>query len=800
VTSEKRPKTVLVGRALRLIALAIIVIAAVSGLWDVVAESRATPDVSTADWSSYGRDPGGSRYSPLKAINRDNVQRLEVAWVYRTGDWSDGEDKFGTTSAFEATPLLVDGTLYLASPFNRIIALDPATGIEKWTFDPKIDLSADYANQLTSRGVSFWRDSQHPDDPSAHRIFATTNDARLISLNAATGKPSTDFANGGEINLHAGVGKILYHGEYQLTSPPAIAGDLVIVGSAVGDNVRTDAPSGVVRAYDARDGSLKWSWDLAPPSGPANEGLVSDAGYALATPNVWAVMSVDEDRDLVFVPTGNPAPDYYGGMRNGNDYYGSSVVALRASTGEVVWNFQTVHHDLWDFDVPAQPTLTHVIRDGKQVPVVIQPTKMGLIFTLHRETGEPIFEVEERPVPQSTVPGEKTSPTQPFPVRPLPLEGTTLSPQDGWGPMGIGREEARKAIAACHFEGMYTPPQLNKPTLMYPGNAGGSNWGGVAVDPERQILIANVIDAAWEVMLFPADQIEQVRKEHPHIEIGQQRGTPYAMTRRLLLSPLDLPCNPPPWGTLAAVDLNNGDILWQKPLGTVRDLSPIPLPIGYGTPNLGGPMITGGGLIFIGAAMDNYVRAFDVDSGRELWKRRLPAGGQATPMTYRLSEDEPQMVVIAAGGHGRMGSKLGDYVVAFAPRAAGTTFTLWVLETLLALTVVAVLGRWLFPHTNRDEHGVPLASRPRRFCGALARAILLLAAVGLVLPALLPSQHWLLPASAATLTALLAGATFASLLARRRTPFVVSGVLLATACVIAYWELGELYWIGVLPA
>jgi hypothetical protein len=272
------------------------------------------------------------------------------------------------------------------------------------------------------------------------------------------------------------------------------------------------------------------------------------------------------------------------------------------------------------------------------------------------------------------------------------------------------------------------------------------------------------------------------------------------MTRRLLLSPLDLPCNPPPWGTLAAVDLNNGDILWQKPLGTVRDLSPIPLPIGYGTPNLGGPMITGGGLIFIGAAMDNYVRAFDVDSGRELWKRRLPAGGQATPMTYRLSEDEPQMVVIAAGGHGRMGSKLGDYVVAFAPRAAGTTFTLWVLETLLALTVVAVLGRWLFPHTNRDEHGVPLASRPRRFCGALARAILLLAAVGLVLPALLPSQHWLLPASAATLTALLAGATFASLLARRRTPFVVSGVLLATACVIAYWELGELYWIGVLPA
>jgi quinoprotein glucose dehydrogenase len=778
----------------------VIVIAAAAGLWDLVAETQATPDTATAEWQSYGCDPGGSRYSPLTAINRDNVQRLEVAWVYRTGDWSDGEGEFGTTSAFEATPLLVDRTLYLASPFNRIIALDPGTGKEKWTFDPKIDLSADYGNQLTSRGVSFWRDSKHPEDPSTHRIYATTNDARLIALNAATGKPSADFANGGEINLNEGVGKALYPGEYQLTSPPTIAGNLVIVGSAISDNERIDAPSGVVRAYDARDGSLKWSWDLAPPSGPANKDLVSDAGYALATPNVWAVMSVDEDRDLVFVPTGNPAPDYYGGMRNGNDYYGSSVVAMRASTGEVVWHFQTVHHDLWDFDVPAQPTLTHVVRDGKQVPVVIQPTKMGLIFTLHRETGKPIFEVEERPVPQSTVPGEKTSPTQPFPVKPLPLVRTTLSPQDGWGPLGLGREEARKAIAACHFEGMYTPPQLNKPTLMYPGNAGGSNWGGVAVDPERQILIANVIDAAWEVMLFPADQVDQVRKKHPRIEIGQQRGTPYAMTRRLLLSPLDVPCNPPPWGTLAAIDLTSGDILWQEPLGTVRDLSPVPLPVRYGTPNLGGPMVTGGGLIFIGAAMDNYLRAFDIDSGRELWKRRLPAGGQATPMTYRLSENEPQMVVIAAGGHGRMGSKLGDYVVAFAPRAARTTFVLLVLETLLALVVVAVLGRLLFPYSKRDENGVPLASRTRRFFGSLARAVLLLPAVGLVLPGLLPGQHWLLPASAMTLAAILACAALANLLAWRPASFLVAGLLLAMTCGIAYWELGELYWIGVLPA
>ncbi|REK18708.1 MAG: pyrroloquinoline quinone-dependent dehydrogenase [Planctomycetota bacterium] len=766
---------------------------------DVLSDTRSAADSETADWPSYGRDVGGTRHSPLTAIDRDNVDRLEVAWVYRTGDVSDGEGDFGTVSAFEATPLLVDGTLYFSTPFNRVIALDPSTGEEKWAFDPQIDLTAHYANQLTSRGVSFWRDKSSPDDPAAHRIFAATNDARLIALNAETGERCADFGSQGEVDLDEGVGKPKYRGEYQVTSPPAIAGDLVIVGSAVSDNVRVDAPSGVIRAYDARDGSLSWSWDLSPPDGPADKDLVTDAGYGLATPNVWAVMSVDEERDLLFVPTGNPSPDYYGGMRNGNDYYGSSVVALRASTGEVVWHFQTVHHDLWDFDVPAQPTLTHVVRDGKQVPVVIQTTKMGLIFTLHRETGEPVFEIEERPVPQSNVPGEKTSPTQPFPVEPPPLVRTTLAPDDGWGPLGLGQEDARKAIAACHFEGMYTPPRVNEPTLMYPGNAGGSNWGGVAVDANRQILIANVIDAPWEVTLFPAEDLEKVRKENPGTEIGRQEGAPYGMKRRLLVSPMELPCNSPPWGTMAAVDLSSGDILWQQPLGTVRDLAPVPLPIHYGTPNLGGPMLTASGLIFIGAAMDNYVRAFDIDTGAELWKRRLPAGGQATPMTYRLSEDSPQMVVIAAGGHGNMTSKLGDYLVAFAPRSTRTIYALWIAETLLALLVVFSLGRFVFPYSRRDDNGVPMASGARRFFGGLWRLILLLAAVGLVLPALLPTQHWLLPAGATVLAAGLACAALANLLFFRPASFVVAGLLLAVTCGVAYWELGELYWIGVLP-
>ena len=783
----------------RFVLLAVVVVAAAAGLRGLPIGGDGADESATADWPSYGRDVGGTRYSPLSQITRDNVAHLDVAWVYRTGDWSDGEGDFGSTSAFEATPILVDGVLYVSSPFNRVVALDPGTGEEKWVFDPKIDLTAHYANQLTSRGVSSWRDSNSPENSSANRIFAATNDARLIAINAATGKVCADFGEGGEVSLDAGVGERRHRGEYQVTSPPAIAGDVVIVGSAVSDNSRIDAPSGVVRGYDARSGELRWSWDLAPPDGPANPDLVSDAGYALGTPNVWAVMSVDEERDLVFVPTGNPSPDYYGGLREGHDYYGSSVVALRASTGEVVWHFQTVHHDLWDFDVPAQPTLTHVVRDDEQIPVVIQATKMGLVFTLHRETGEPIFEVEERPVPQTTVPGEITSPTQPFPVMPPPLVGTSLSAEDGWGPLGLGSQESKDKIAGLHFEGMYTPPRLNEPTLMYPGNAGGTNWGGVAVDPHRQILIANVIDMAWIVTLIPTDEIEQARKENPGVEIGPQYGTPYAVMRQMLTSSLDLPCNPPPWGTLAAVNLADGSILWQEPLGTVRDLAPVPLPVKYGTPNLGGPMLTESGLVFIGAAMDDYIRAFDVETGAELWKRRLPAGGQATPMTYRVQEDQPQMVVIAAGGHGRMGSALGDYVVAFSLRSPETVIALWLLEALLAIGVVLALGRYVFATVPAPETGETTTFRWGRRGGRLARGVAALSAIGVVLPGLLSAYYWLTPLSATILAVILLVAALSNLASRRLPAVGIAGCLLALSAVVTYSKLGELFWVGVLP-
>ncbi len=618
-----------------------------------------------SNWPSYGGSTGGDRYSPLTQVSRDNVSGLKKAWEYRHGDIGNNREITNSESAFEATPIILDSILYFPTPFNRIIALHAETGDEIWTYDPEIDLKGYYANQLICRGVEYWSDSEKSQGACASRIFMGTNDGRLVAVDALTGKPCIDFGNAGQIDLKGDVGDEKWLGEYQVTSPPAIANDVVVVGSAVSDNGRVDAPSGVVRGFDARSGALIWSWDLSPPDSINRNDMLSSGGYLLGSPNVWAPMAVDENLELVYVPTGNPSPDYYGGIRNGIDHYGSSIVALHSKTGEVKWRFQTVHHDLWDFDVPAQPTLTEIEKDGKKVPAVIQATKMGLFFILNRATGEPIFPIEERPVPQTDVPGEYTSPTQPYPVKPLPLIGHDVSVEDAWGPLGMDGE-CRKKLEELYFAGAYTPPKLGQPTLMYPGNAGGSNWGGIAVDHERQILVANVMDMAWIVELFPAKDYQRVREENPGIEVGPQTGTPYGMTRTMLVSSLGLPCIKPPWGKLAAIDLKTGDLMWEIPFGTIRDLSPIPLKIKYGVPNLGGPIITKSGLIIIAATMDEYIRAFDIDSGKMVWEERLPAGGQATPMTYRVKEDGKQYVVICAGGHARAGTKLGDYVIAYA--------------------------------------------------------------------------------------------------------------------------------------
>lgn len=617
-----------------------------------------------AEWAVYGGDEGGTRYAALTQITPGNVMHLEEAWVYRTGEDYTGT-RYAGQAAFEATPILVDGTLYLSTPSSRVIALDPESGTEKWVYDPGVDLSAG-TSELTSRGVSTW---PAPGGSGERRIYVATLDARLISLNASTGKPFLDFGVNGTVDLELGIrlDPDTSSQNYLVTSPPAVIGDLIVVGSAVGDNTRTDAEQGVVRAFDVRTGALRWSWDPIPRSAdsPAWREWEPEQARNTGGANAWSILSVDSQRGLVFVPTGSASPDYYGGERKGSNLYANSVVALRAETGKVVWHFQVVHHDLWDYDVPAQPTLITMHRDGLEIPALVQATKMGHVFFFNRETGEPLFEIEERPVPQSTVPGEESWPTQPFPVVTPALVPQTLQPEDAWGLTPFDRRMARERIEGLRSEGLFTPPSLEG-SIHYPGVAGGTNWGSVAFDAPRELVIMNTSRAPFAITLFPREDYDLSKPPGDNVERALQRGTPYIMHRETLLSPLGLPVSPPPWGTLVAISTVTGKVVWESTLGTVRDLAPLPIPIKWGTPTMGGPIATESGLIFIAATMDNYLRAFNTENGRELWKGRLPAGGQATPMTYRLREDGKQYVVICAGGHGRLGTTLGDYVIAFA--------------------------------------------------------------------------------------------------------------------------------------
>ena len=589
-----------------------------------------------SEWPAYGGSPEGTRYSSLKEIHKGNVGQLQPAWTIHHGDVRDPR-KFNRPSAFQATPILVDGVLYFPTPFNRVYAVEPATGKVKWIFDPKTDQNNEAGDGFVSRGVATWKDAK----TGERRILLCTVDARLIAINAADGKSLF------QISLGEDVGAV-YNGEYHITSAPTVVNDVVITGSAIDDNSRTKMASGVVRGFDVRTGKLLWRWDPIP-----NE---KNAGAA----NAWSVFSADAARDLVFIPTGSASPDHYGGERLGDNRWANSVIALQASTGKLVWGFQTTHHDLWDYDVPAQP----VLIEFKGRPAVVQATKMGLLFVLDRETGQPLIPVEERAVPQTDVPGEKTSPTQPFPVAPPPLVShAALKPEDAWGVAYFDRKSCEARVAGLRNEGIYTPPSL-RGTVVRPGIAGGTNWGSLAYDAQRELVYVNSSNAVFWLKLVPRADVEKARRENPKAEFTSMKGAPYAMMREVMKSGLGMPCTAPPWGTIAAVDLKRGVIKWQVPLGTPRDISPLPITAATGTPNMGGPLATAGGLVFIGAAMDNYLRAFDSDSGKELWKGRLPAGGQATPMTYTVNGK--QFVVIAAGGHGKLGTTMGDSLVAFA--------------------------------------------------------------------------------------------------------------------------------------
>lgn len=561
-------------------------------------------------WTHYGGDAAGTRYSALRQITPANVKQLKVAWTYHTHALETKTD-LNEKAAFEATPILYEGTLYLSTPFDQVIALDPASGKERWKYDPMIDRALSYS-EVTSRGVA----------ASGGRIFIGTIDARLIALDARTGKPCADFGKAGAVDLTREV-KLRDRGDYQVTSPPAIFDDLVIVGSSIGDNRAVEVERGIVRAFDARTGALRWTWNPSPWT----------AG------NAWSAMSVDAQRGLVYVPTGSAAPDFYGGLRPGDDKWADSVVALDARTGKLVWGFQVVHHDLWDYDVASQPSLF----DLNGAPAVAITTKMGQLFVLNRTTGKPIIPVEERPVPKSDVPGEEAWPTQPFSA------ADPMAPRE----LTVTDPACRAKIAAFRTGPMFTPPSIQG-SVLFPGNIGGVNWGSAAVDPNRAVLVANTNRAATLVRLIPRDEYVSAttaaRDNRISGEFGRQTGAPYAMYREVFLFTADHhPCNAPPWGAVTAMDLKTGKKLWDA---------------GLPSPTLGGPMITAGGLVFTAATMDTYLRAFDIANGKEVWKTELPASAQATPMTYSVGGK--QYVVICAGGHGKLGTKMGDAVVAFA--------------------------------------------------------------------------------------------------------------------------------------
>ncbi|MCP4908908.1 MAG: pyrroloquinoline quinone-dependent dehydrogenase [bacterium] len=621
-----------------------------------------------SEWRHWGGTRGASHHSELKQITPENVRSLEVAWTHRSGDYFDGSGS-SKVSSLQVTPLVVNDLLYYCTPFMRVFALDPETGEERWSFDPDFkERHGEGPYPLICRGVAYWEDSDaEPGAVCSKRIFYGTADSELHALDADTGKSCEGFGERGRVALREGIGEAPPW-EYHPTSPPQVIRDRVVIGALVADNVRVDAPGGVVRAFDARTGELEWAWDPVPPNWPSEPDPETGRRFTPGTPNIWSIITGDAERGIVYVPTGNPSPDLFGGLRNGLDYYGSSTVALDAETGKVLWNYQYVHHDVWDYDTPSPPTLFQAEGVGGGVPGLIQTTKMGHVFLLDRETGEPLYPVEERAVPQGGVPEENLSPTQPFPTHPKPLHPLVLSPKDAFGFTPLDRADCRRLVESNRYEGIFTPPSVAG-TIQMPHTSGGMNWGGVAINEATGTMIVNQIHAGLVNKMIPravADTLDESDFGYPN-EYYEMKGAPYAINRYLFGSLFGAPCNPPPWGSVTAVDLRSGEVKWTRPLGTLRELAPWPiwaLYTDYGAPAFGGGISTDSGLYFIGAAMDKYFRAFDVETGDELWRHRMPFAGNSVPMTFRLRKDGRQFVVIGAGGN-PLGD-MGDALIAYA--------------------------------------------------------------------------------------------------------------------------------------
>ncbi|MER1968565.1 glucose/quinate/shikimate family membrane-bound PQQ-dependent dehydrogenase [Castellaniella sp. GW247-6E4] len=644
------------------------------------AQAQAVRGVADEDWPSYGRTEGGVRYSPLTQINAGNVKDLQVAWVYHTGDFRGENDSGETTN--EVTPIKVGDTLYLCTPHQFLDALDAATGRRLWRFDPQLKADKSFQH-LTCRGVAYHDAGNTERFPASldkaggpastvcpRKVLLPTNDGRLIAVNADDGRKCSDFGKDGEIDLQKSMPHA-YPGGYNPTSPPVVTATTIVIGGSVTDNFSNQEPSGVIRGYDVRTGALKWVFDTGAENPNAMPGEHTE--FVHNSPNAWAPLAYDAQTDRVYVPTGVGTPDIWGGDRGPlKERYANAVLALDAATGRLIWHFQTTHHDLWDMDVPAQPSLMDVrTNDGRTVPAIYVLTKTGNVFVLDRRSGEPVVPVAEKAVPQRVARGPQTrgehyAPTQPFSALDLAPPGT-LTDKDMWGATLLDQLVCRVMFKRLNYDGIYTPPSENG-TLVFPGNLGVFEWGGMSVNQDRQVALMNPIGLPFVSRLVPEDP-NRARGEGTGTESGVQPmyGTPYGVTINPFLSPLGLPCKAPAWGYVAGVDLLSNQVVWKKRIGTIRDSLPrlfqLP-PLKIGVPGLGGPISTAGNVMFVAATQDNYLRAFDVSSGSLLWEARLPAGGQATPMTYAAGGR--QYVVIMAGGHGSFGTRMGDDLVAFA--------------------------------------------------------------------------------------------------------------------------------------
>lgn len=646
----------------------------------VVPESAEPTYVSLEvgrDWPAYGGSNHATRYSPLDQITPDNVGQLEKIWEYRTGDMPEGDEPFGNQN----TPVKIGDRLYLCSATNHITALDAATGAEFWTYDPEVSTD-NVGYNASCRGLVYFEDpTAERGDICATRTVNLTHDARMIALDTETGQLCPDFGNGGMVNLLEGIGDTA-PGFYAPTSPPTLVRDVLVVGSQVSDNQQRTAPSGVIRGYNAVTGELEWAWDMNRPgeNGLPPEGEI----YSPGTPNVWTIASGDDELGMVYLPMGNSAVDYWGGTRSdAENTYSTAIVALDVETGEVAWHYQTVHYDIWDYDLGGQGTLVDFPTDEGPVPAIIMPSKQAQFYILNRETGEPLVNIEERPAPQGGVEPERLSPTQPY-VTDFPnLLKPEITEADMWGATPLDQLWCRIQYRQAAYDGVYTPPTVDTPWIQFPGYNGGSDWGGIAVDPEKGILIANYNNMPNYNQLIPREEVNEMgiysiadpnyepsAGSGSHGSISPQAEAPYGIRVNAgwRVPFTGLLCKEPPYGGIAAIDLNTREVLWDRPFGTARKNGPfgIPsmLPLDIGTPNNAGGFITASGLFFIGAATDDLFRAIDIETGERVWEVELPAGGQATPMTYE--SQGRQIVVINAGGHDFMETPIGDYFIAYA--------------------------------------------------------------------------------------------------------------------------------------